>query len=112
MNKARPDVVINLDKPRVLRLDLNAMVIYEELTGRSLFDGSFSGANLSAKDMRSMLFACLLHDDPTLTLEVVGSLISVDNMTDVASKLNETFEVAIPKAKRKSGHPLPKSSTG
>lgn len=111
MNKARPDVKIMLDRERTLRLDLNAMISYEDATKKSLFDGSFQGANFSAKDMRAMLWACLLHDDPTLTLEIVGSLISVDNMTDVASKLNETFEVAVPKAKRKSGRPLPRRNS-
>jgi len=112
MNKARPEVTINLDKPRILRLDLNAMCEFEQVIGRSLFDGSFSGAGMSAIDMRAMLWACLLGDDPELTLEQVGSLISIDNMTEVASKLNEAFEVAVPKARRKSDRPLPTSTIG
>ena len=113
MNKARPEVAINLDKPRTLRLDLNAMCEYEKVTGKSLFDGSFSGVGMTAADMRAMLWACLLGDDPTLTLETVGSLISVDNMTEVASRLNKAFEVAVPKARgKKSGRPLPENTIG
>lgn len=104
MNKAQPDIIIELDKPRKLRLDLNAMCQFEQATGKSLFN---SGVGTSATDMRALLWACLLGDDPTLTLEQVGAMISVDNMADVSSKLSEAVQVAVPKAKRKSDRPLP-----
>ena len=121
MNKAKPDVIVNLDRPRALLLDLNAMCKFEKVAGRSLFDGSALGSNMSASDIRVLLWACLLRDDPTLTLEQVGSLISVNNMAEVASKLNESFEAAIPdktskavasKAKEKIDRPLSEIMTG
>lgn len=112
MNKVKPEVKIMLDRERTLVLDLNSMVSYEEVTGKNLFNEGFESVNASAKDMRVMLWACLLHDDPSLTLEQVGSIISIDNMSKVASRLNEAFEVAVPKTKRKSASPLPKNSTG
>jgi len=112
MNKARPDIKIDLDRERSMCLDLNAMCEFEKVTGKSLTDGSFSGTNMSASDIRAMLWACLLGDDSELTLEQVGSLISVENIADVAMKLNKAFEVAVPRAERKSGRPLPKNSIG
>lgn len=114
MSKARPDVKIMLDKERILCLDLNAMCEFEIVTGKNLFDGSFRGDDLSARDMRALLWSCLLGDDPTLTLKQVGSMISIDNMSEVASRLNEAYDVAVPeiKRKRKSANPLSRSSTG
>ena len=112
-NKAQPDVKIMLDRERTLRLDLNSMCKYERATRKNLFDGSLSGTSMSASNMRAMLWACLLDDDPTLTLKQVGSLISADNMTEVASRLNEAFEVAVPKARgKKSDRPLPENTIG
>lgn len=107
-NKAKPDITITLDRPRVLRFDLNAMVSFEEASGKSLFDPSFQLHSMSAKDLRAMLWACLLHDDSSLTLEDVGTMISTDNMADVSAKLNEAFEVAMPE-ERTSDRPLPDS---
>ena len=55
MNKAKPNVIVNLDRPRALRLDLNAMCEFERVAGRSLFDGSTLGSNMSASDVRVLL---------------------------------------------------------
>ncbi len=109
VNKAKPTVTITLDRERVLCYDLNAMCEFERVTGRDVFvDGAYSST--SAADMRVMLWACLLKDDPAITLEQVGALISIDNMVEIAFKLNEVFEAATPAKQRKSGRPLPSRS--
>lgn len=41
-NKVRPGIRITLDKERTLLFDLNAMVSFEEATGKSLSDGVFT----------------------------------------------------------------------
>ena len=107
-NKAKPDITITLDKQRTLRFDLNAMCLFEEVAGKSLFDASFQLATMTAKDLRAMLWACLQYDDPEITLEQVGALISAENMTDVAARLNQAFDVAMPD-ERTSDRPLPSS---
>jgi len=94
MNKAKPDVKIQLDKERTIRFDLNAMCNYEDVTGENIFANALE--KLSAKEVRAMLWACLLSEDPSLTLEYVGSLITLDNMAEVAEKLNEAFTIAMP----------------
>ena len=58
-----------------------------------------------------MLWACLLHEDPSLTLEQVGTMISADNMLGITNKLNETFEAAMPE-EGASGRPLAGDSAG
>jgi len=110
MNKAKPEVKITLDKERTLKLTLNSMVAFEEATGKSLLNGSFNPAKMTAKELRAMLWACLLDDDQTLKAEDVGKMITSDNMVEISQKLNETFEVALP---GKSENPLPeKPPTG
>ena len=98
-DKSKPDVKIFLDKWRTIRFDLNAMVRLEEMTGKSLFDGTFLSSDMSAKDIRAVLWACLSGEDSELTIEQVGSWISVSNMAEVASKLSEAFEAAMPDGK-------------
>lgn len=107
MNKAKPGVKISLDRERTLRFDLNAMVTFEETTGKSLSEGLFRDGKVSSKDLRAMLWACLVHEDDALTEKQVGSWISMSNIVEIASKLNEAFMVAMPESADKA--PLAKS---
>ena len=91
-NKQRnSEVIINLDKPRSLRFDLNAMAAYEDATGKSAFA---IGDNISATSIRALLWASLIHEDKTLTLEQVGSLIDTGNMTEITSKINQIVQTS------------------
>lgn len=100
-NKATPRVKVLLDKERTIVFDLNAMVRFEEATGKNLFDGSITETSLtSAKDMRALLWACLSHDEDNLTLEQVGAMINMQNMVELQGKLNEAIDVAMPEAKK------------
>lgn len=105
-NKARPLIKVTLDKERSLKLDLNAMVAFEEVTGHSLMGGTFKSEDMTPRDLRALLWACLIHEDETLTEKQVGSWISADNMAEIADRLNESFEVAMPKSEEKAEAPL------
>ena len=109
-NKAKPGVKITLDKERTLKLDLNAMVAFEEATGKSIMGGKFTGKDMTPRDLRAMLWACLLHEDEELTLKQVGSWITVGNLMEVTGKLNEAFDVAMPKSGGEAAAPLAKKS--
>jgi len=109
-NKAKPAVKITLDKVRHLKLDLNAMAEFEEVTGKSLMAGKFHGKNMTPKDLRAMLWACLIHEDEQLTLKQVGSWVTVSNLLEVAGKLNDAFEVSMPESEGKEAVPLVKKS--
>lgn len=98
-NKAKPLVKVTLDKERTLKFDLNSMVAFEEATGKSLMDETFDSEDMSTKDLRAMLWACLLPEDDTLTEKQVGSFLTPDNMLEIISKLGETFDVAMPGGK-------------
>jgi SAM-dependent methyltransferase len=68
--KPAPSVRVMLDKVRTMTLDFNALTLIEEVTGKSLLSGQIR--ELTASDIRSIFFACLAQEDPTLTLEEVG----------------------------------------
>lgn len=78
-------IAIQLDKKRYLILDMNAMAEYEEVTGTSFFQ---LGDDFSAKKMRALLWACLIDDDPTLTLTAVGKMINATNIKEIENALS------------------------
>jgi hypothetical protein len=63
----KPGVTIELDKPRTLRYGMNALIKIEELTGKNLT--KFDLDNISVKDLRTIVYAGLFHEDKELTPE-------------------------------------------
>lgn len=100
MSKINPCVPIELDKPRNLLLNLNAMAAFEEATGKNMLKAM---GNLSASDFRALLWACLKQEDKELTLEQAGELIDIGNMEYLVNKLSEAWAVAVPDKKPKNG---------
>ncbi len=88
-------VKIMLDKERTMLLDLNGMVAFEEVTGRSLLKG-LRFSDLTSKDVRALLWACLIHEDKDLTLEQIGKMITMQNYNDVFENINEAMSAALP----------------
>jgi len=105
-------VKIQLDKIRKLKLDLNAMAIFEETAGLSCFD-QVTWEKMSARTVRALLWAALLHEDSTLTLTDVGGFVSMENLEYVTGKLMEAWQKAAPKAEgEKGGQSPPSPSSG
>lgn len=90
------EVKIALDKERSLKLTLNAMVKFEEATGKSLLKEA-DLSKMTASDLRALLWSCLLHDDKALTLEQVGDMIDLSNLNYVAECLGKAWTAALPK---------------
>ncbi len=89
----KKSVTIELDKARNLRYGINALVKVEELTGRPITKLDLE--SLSMKDLRTIVFAGLYHEDKTLTAEKVGELIDeYSDVTSVAEKLGTAFTLA------------------
>lgn len=100
-NKKRGYVEIELDKKRKLRYDFNAMCELEDVLGRPLQE--LSDKNLRMKDMRAMLWAGLLHQDPDLDILEVGNLIDeAESMQYVAEKVAEAIELSQGTNKKKT----------
>ena len=89
----KKSVMIQLDKIRNLRYGMNALVTIEELTGKSITKIDLT--DISMKDLRTILFAGLYHEDKDLTPEKVGDLLDeYGNLSEIAEKLGEAFSLA------------------
>jgi hypothetical protein len=89
----KKSVMIQLDKIRNLRYGMNALVTIEELTGKSITKIDLS--DISMKDLRTILFAGLYHEDKELTPEKVGDLLDeYGNLSEIAEKLGEALSLA------------------
>ena len=86
-------VTIELDKPRTLRYGMNALIKIEELTGKNL--AKLDLDNISIKDLRTIVYAGLFHEDKDLTPEKCADLIDeYSSITTVAEKLGEAMTLA------------------
>ncbi|MDF2612541.1 MAG: hypothetical protein K0S71_327 [Clostridia bacterium] len=86
-NKQRGEIKITLDKERVLKFNLNSLVKLEEIgvNVQSLQD------NAKISDIRSILWAGLVHEDKDLTLEMIGDMVDMDNLQEVTDAIAKAF---------------------
>lgn len=69
-----PDVTLKIGgKVRHLAFDYHSIVTVEKLTGLNLLSEAFEG---SFTNLGALLYAALLRDDSTITLDEVGSWIT------------------------------------
>jgi len=87
MGKTAKYTEIILDKPRRMLYDLNAMAAYEEKTGKSFLD--IPKEQINATMLRVILWAGLIHEDKTLTLDQVGAMTTAENLGTVQNKIVE-----------------------
>lgn len=94
MGKISKIVEITLDKPRRLLFNLNAMAAYERETGKNFLD--LPKENVSATLLRTLLWAGLMHEDKSLTIEQVGAFMDSDNMVAIQDKIVEAASSNVP----------------
>lgn len=87
-----PKITITLDRERELRLDFNAMSEFENVTGLSLF--TIGEKMREARNLRAFLYATLKAAKNELTLEEVGSLMTMQNFKDIESVMNKLMEAS------------------
>lgn len=90
-----PMVEIMLDRPRHLRFTFNEMVRFEQHTGKRLLQQDTLSA-LSATDFRSLIWACLAHEDDALTPEFVGEHLHMGNFPEITDKLSQIWNASTP----------------
>lgn len=96
------NISIVLDRERTIRIDLNALARFEEVTGESALDTDVWN-NMNARRLRAILWASLLHEDATLKLDQVGAMIHGGNMKEVSAQINKAFIASIPDRKDDDG---------
>ena len=86
-------ITIELDKPRTLRYGMNALIKIEEMTGKHLTKLDLE--QLSIKDLRTIIYAGLFHEDHNLTPEACADLIDAySDIGTVVLKLGEAMTLA------------------
>lgn len=77
-----PEVYLEIGgQKRKLAFDFNAICTVNSLTNINLLEASVG--TVDAPSIRALLYASLLHDDSSLTLEQVGSWITMRNIGNV-----------------------------
>ena len=80
---------------RTIKFDLNAMAELEDRYGS--VDAAFKKLDEnSIKALRFVLWAGLIHEDPNLTEQKVGSLIDMRYMTEMLETLGDAFTADMP----------------
>jgi hypothetical protein len=77
-------VTVELDKPRNLCMNLYAQMQFEKATGRSVAE-----MNNSATDMATLVWACLIQDDESLTVDDVAKMVDIDDMERMSVAIGE-----------------------
>ena len=86
-----------LDKPRTIHFDLNALAALEAQTGRDVLDPE-TWRRLDVAGIRAALWAGLLHEDPELSIETVGTWVTMDVLPEVVTALRAAYAGAMPEA--------------
>ncbi len=106
MGKLAPVVTIELDKPRNLKLTLNGMVEFKKVIGKEVWELP-PEKRLSSDELQALLWACLIHEDKSLTLEQAGNLFGIWNMAEVTQAILKAYKSAMPEVdKDATDHPL------
>ena len=92
---------LDLDKKRAYDINLNALINFEEATGKSLMKMK-AGDEFSLKDIRALLWAGL-NEFEEISLEEAGGLVNINNIEKVSKQIMEVYENSIPKSKGKGG---------
>lgn len=93
----KPFVMVNLDRPHKLRYTTNALVSMEEILSKPIGQivTEFSAGLFGFKDIRAILWAGMLHEDPKLTPEQVGDMIDeAESFAYVVQQVGEALRSA------------------
>lgn len=109
-NPTQPTVKIILDKERRLLFDFNALAQMEKVTGKSFLSGELWD-NLSATDVRALVWAGLLDEDPEITLEEVGKMLHMGNAMKMLEAVKEAWDLSMTGEASKEESPLTESQS-
>lgn len=89
-----PTVPIHLDKPRTLKVDFNALAYLEEHAGFSIMSPE-KWAKMKMKGIRTVVTACLRHEDPELTETLVGKHLHMANLKPIMEAVGKAWKLAM-----------------
>ena len=99
-DKARPGVQIELDRQRTVLYDLNAYCLMEENAGGKFLSG-IDWNQIGARDLRLLLWAGLVHEDPSLTAADVGKMIDMARVPEIMDRVQQALTNSVPQTEKK-----------
>jgi hypothetical protein len=103
-NRQRGHVAIELDRVRRLKYDFNAVCELEDALGKPVTQ--LKQENVGFREMRAMLWAGLLHEEPDLTIQEAGALAGeAESIEYVTEKVVEAFALGLGGEKGNEGKP-------
>ncbi|EGK10291.1 hypothetical protein HMPREF9374_2641 [Desmospora sp. 8437] len=100
-NKQRGYVEVTLDRRRRLKFDLNALSELEGALGKPVTQ--LNDSTVGMQELRAMVWAGLLHEDPGLTLRDTGEIIELERIEEITEKVTEALLAAFPQGEEKNG---------
>ncbi|BCJ86450.1 hypothetical protein [Effusibacillus dendaii] len=97
-------VQVTLDKERSLLYDLNAFAELEDKFG-SIDETLEKVGKGSIKALRAVLWAGLLHEDESLTEKQVGKLITLADLQELSTAVNQALTASMPQVEKKTENP-------
>lgn len=99
-----PDVSLVIGgQERHLCFDFEAICKVEQLTGLNLLKSAVS--EVSATNLRALLYAALLRDDPALSLEQVSKWITMHNVANIHQALVTAWFGSVDQQESKDDEP-------
>lgn len=95
-------VPIELDKNRNLKYDMNAFSYLEDVFG-GIEEALVALQSGKVKAVLEVLKAGLLHEDPEVTLQQIGSGFGIGEMHTVADKINDALGMSLPEIEEGKG---------
>lgn len=92
-NKHRGYVEVELGgEVRRLKYDLNALAELEDALGYPVTQ--LRDDRIGVRELRALVWAGLLHEEPKLTLKAAGSMIELDRIEEITKAVTEALERA------------------
>ena len=93
-------VPIDLDKNRNLKYDMNAFSYLEDVFG-GIEEALTALQSGKVKAVLEVLKAGLLHEDPEVTIQQIGSGFGIGDFGAVADKINDALGMSLPEQDEK-----------
>jgi len=94
-------VKIKLDKERHLKMTIRGMLLFEEKTGNTLFKG-FNVSKMSFKDVITLMWCCLIHEDKELTYEDFVDMVEMSRIKELTDKCMACISESLAKGEDES----------
>lgn len=94
-SKLEPEVTIELGgETRTLRVDFNTLALIEERTGKTVQQMS-DWKSIKSKELRSIIWACLVDSDPSLTEQQVGRWLTLQVFPKAVQAFSEAMFISM-----------------